>query len=122
MPKMVTEPYGSGDQSWLASAHGLRDAITCTLNPEDFSTQTTAGVIASGTPVDYTDPGALKPFSDTAGAKLGFLLFDQAATAGTIPVAVLIHGHVHAEKVPGDFSEPATATAPSITFVKGAAN
>lgn len=116
MPKLRRETYGSGDQSWLASTHGITNAPTGTLDLSTFSKDThyPDGYIPSGTPVDVTDLGAVKPYTAPADGepalKLGFVLFDLPVDGGEVnPAAILRHGSVVAEKVPGTFTAPASA-------------
>lgn len=116
MPKLRRETYGSGDQSWLASTHGITNAPTGTLNLSAFkkADHYPDGYIPSGTPVDTTDLKALVPYSapaeGAAANKLGFVLFDAPVEGGEVtPVAVLRHGAVVASKVPGTFTAPASA-------------
>lgn len=125
MPGLKVETYGSGDQSWLASNHGMRNAETVTLKLSTFTEAAhfPNGFIPSGTPVNVADPGAVVPFADAAGNELGFVLFD-VPTDGVTDVAapVIVHGIIHAERVPGDFAKPATAPAGGFVFVKGENN
>lgn len=125
MPNLRAQKFGGEDHSWLVNGHALRDGITASLKVATFKGQAKDGQLLSGTPVDYSDPGDLKPFTDAAGAKLGFILHNHAITGildTNINVAVLVHGIVHAEKVPGEFTAPATADAGGFTFVKGEAS
>lgn len=116
MPKLRRETYGSGDQTWLASTHGITNAPTGTLDLSTFTKAThyPDGYIPSGTPVDVTDLGAVKPHTAPAeggpALKLGFILFDLPVDGGEVnPAAILRHGSVVAEKVPGTFTAPASA-------------
>lgn len=125
MPYLQSETYGSGDQTWLASAHGIRNGETMTLKISEF-TKTTHypdGYVPSGTPVNIADPGAVIPWSDTAEAELGFVLFDLPVHGDNdIVGSILVHGIVHANRVPGPFTKPATGSAAGFTFVKGEDN
>lgn len=125
MPNLRSESFGGGDQSWLANTHAIGDAITATPDLAAFTQAThyPNGYIPSGTPVDYTDPTALKPYeAPTEGedAKLGFVLFDAPVVGGSVaPTAVLVHGIVKAANVPGDFTAPASS--PGFNFIDGGA-
>lgn len=122
MPGLKVETYGSGDQSWLASTHGMRNAETVTLKLSGFTkgTHFPNGFIPSGTPVNVADLGAVVPFSDAAESQLGFVLFDVPTDGATdTAAAVVVHGIVHIERVPGEFTKPAIAPTGGFVFVKG---
>lgn len=122
MPNLRASSYGSGDQTWLANTHGIEDAVTANLPVSGFTAQThyPNGYLPSGTPVDYADPKAVKPYAEAEGAVLGFLLFDVEVPTGATDVAaaVLTHGIIKPANVPGEFTAPATAA--GFTFMKGA--
>lgn len=117
MPKLRRETYGSGDQKWLASTHGITNAPTGTLNLSAFTAGThyPDGYIPSGTPVDVTNIAAIVPYTAPAVAgdpalKLGFVLFDLPVEGGQVtPTAILRHGSIVAANVPGTFTAPASA-------------
>lgn len=116
MPKLRRETYGSGDQTWLASTHGISNAPTGTLDLAEFTEAThyPDGYIPSGTPVDVTDLAAVVPYTAPAAGspalKLGFVLFDLPVEGGEVtPAAILRHGAVIAANVPGNFTAPASA-------------
>lgn len=121
MPNLRASSYGSGDQTWLANTHGIEDAVTANLPVSGFTAQThyPNGHLPSGTPVDYADPKAVKPYTEGEGAVLGFLLFDVEVPAGAtnVAAAVLTHGIIKPANVPGDFTAPAAAA--GFTFMKG---
>lgn len=118
MPRLTTETYGAGDQSWLGSTHGIGNCRTATIDVSTFTATThyPNGYIPSGTPLNVEDEGAATPW-DGEG-RLGFLFTDQrvSGTAG-IPAPVLRHGTVKADLVPGDFNFPANA--PGFVFIGG---
>lgn len=122
MPNLRASSNGGGDQTWLANTHGIEDAVTANLPVSGFTANThfPNGYLPSGTPVDYADPKAVKPYADGEGAVLGFLLFDVEVHPGAtnVAAAVLTHGIVKPDKVPGTFTAPATAA--GFTFMKGA--
>lgn len=125
MPLLRRTEIGSGNHNWLGSSHGFNNAPTGTLDVEAFTEAThyPDGYIPSGTPVDASDLKALKPFvapeDITVGednsvsptvANLGFLLDNVEVVDGeAAPVAVLRHGSIVVENVPGDFTAPAAA-------------
>ena len=121
MPKLRTETFGSGDQSWLGSTHGIANARTGTLSLTDFTAAThyPDGYLPSGTAVDASTEKALKPFTGAEGEQLGFILTDSPVVAGeAAPVAVLRHGLIKVSNLPGSFTTP-TAGAAGFVFVGG---
>lgn len=119
MPRLKTETFGSGDQSWLGSTHGIRNARTVTIDVSAFTAGThyPDGYIPSGTPVAIVANLAV-PYDKTegtvtgAGILAGFILTDQPVV-GTVdfPAPLLDHGRVIVSKVPysGGFATPAAA-------------
>ncbi len=117
MPKLRSETIGTGDQSWLGSTHGLRNARTEVLDISTFTAGThyPNGYIPSGFPVAIVG-GMLVPYDVTvgtttgAGILAGHVLTDQQVVGTTdFAVPVLDHGRVKAAKV---------ATLALIGFVK----
>lgn len=127
MPKLRQETFGTGDMSWLGSAHGLRNARTAILDISTFTAGThyPDGYIPSGTPVALV-AGLLVPYDKTeatvtgAGILAGFVLTDQPVV-GTADFAVplLDHGRVLVAKVPysGGFAAPAAAAKKAATTI-----
>ena len=108
MPRMSTETFGAGDQSWLGSAHGIYNTRTETLDISTFTegTHYPNGYITSGTPVAKVG-GVLVPYTvaegTTTGAGIlaGFIYTDQPVVGtGDFAVPVLDHGRVKAALVP----------------------
>lgn len=125
MPKLRSETIGSGDQSWLGSAHGIADCRTETIDISAFTAGThyPNGYIPSGTPVAKVG-GVLVPYDATeatvtgAGILAGHIFTDQTVVgAADIPAPLLDHGRVKADKVPGDFTAPAAAAKLSATTI-----
>lgn len=125
MPKLIEEVFGSGDQSWLASAHGIANCRTETVDISAFtkSTHYPDGYLRSGLPVAKVD-GVLVPYDSTeatvtgAGVLAGHLFTDQAVVGNAdLAAPVLDHGRVKASKVPGSFSKPAAAAKLSATTI-----
>jgi len=128
MPRLKTETFGSGDQSWLGSSHGIRNCRTETLDVSTFTAGThyPDGYIPSGTPVAKVG-GVLVPYDKTegtttgAGILAGFVFTDQPVVgAGDLGVPVLDHGRVKASKIPmsGGFTAPvAAAKSANVQFV-----
>lgn len=115
MPRLKTESFGGGDQSWLGSTHGIGNARTEKLDPSEFTKAThyPDGFIRSGQPLAKVD-GVVVPYvagaSDGSEVLAGFLLTDQATDgAAQIGVPVLDHGRIKTAKVPGSFTAPTAA-------------
>ncbi len=124
MPRLKSETFGSGDQSWLGSDHGIGNARTETIDISAFTAGThyPNGYIPSGTPVAMA-AGLLVPYTVAegtttgAGVLAGFVLFD-APVVGTadFPVALLDHGRIKVSKVPyASFAAPAAAAKTAAT-------
>lgn len=125
MPRLKTESFGTGDQSWLGSTHGLYNARTEVLDVSAFTPAThyPDGYIPSGTPVALA-AGLLVPYDGAegtvsgAGVLAGHVLTDQAVVGTTdFAVPVLDHGRVRASKVPGTFAAPAAAAKTAATSI-----
>ncbi len=108
MPRLKSETFGAGDQSWLASSHGLRNARTEQVNVSAFTAGThyPNGYIPSGPPVAEVS-GLLVPYTSAegtttgAGVLAGHLLTDQPVVGtANFPAPVIDHGRVKAAKVP----------------------
>lgn len=125
MPRLVSETIGAGDQSWLASDHGIHNCRTETVDVSTFtaSTHYPNGYIPSGFPVAKVG-GKLVPYDKTesvvtgAGILAGHIFTDQQVV-GTQDFAVplLDHGRVHASKVPNGFAAPAAAAKSAATTI-----
>ena len=125
MPKLVEDAYGAGDQSWLASTHGIANCRTETVDISAFSKSThyPDGYLPSGLPVAKVD-GVLVPYDEAegtvtgAGVLAGHLFTDQAVV-GTADFAapLLDHGRVKAARVPGSFEKPAAEAKLSATTI-----
>lgn len=118
MPRLKSETFGNGDQSWLGSTHGLRNARTEVVDISTFTAGThyPNGYIPSGTPVALVG-GVLIPYDVTvgvttgAGVLAGHILTDQPVV-GTVDFAAPLfdHGRVNSAKVPyASFVTPITA-------------
>lgn len=108
MPRQRTEVLGSGDQSWLASSHGIRNCRTVTVNVSAFTAGThfPNGYIKSGTPFAIVS-GLAVPYTSAegtttgAGILAGHLFTDQSVVGtANFSVPMLDHGRVKAAKVP----------------------
>ncbi len=126
MPKMVSETIGTGDQSWLASSHGIWNGRTETIDISAFTEAThyPDGYIPSGTPVALVSD-KLVPYVATegtvtgAGVLAGFVFTDSKVNgAEDFAVALLDHGRVNVANLPISFTPPAAeAKRANVTFV-----
>lgn len=122
MPRMGSETFTSGDQSWLGSTHGIYNAKTETVNVSAFTAGThyPEGYLPSGTPVALVG-GLLVPYDKTeatttgAGILAGFIRDDipikPAYLTGSANVAapVVDHGRIKSARVPHAFVAPVAA-------------
>jgi len=125
MPRLRTETFSTGDQSWLGSAHAIGNARTETINVAAFTAGThyPDGFIRSGQPVAKV-AGLLVPYDATegtvtgAGILAGHVLTDQPVVGtANIPAPLIDHGRVKAALVPGTFVKPAAAAKLSATTI-----
>lgn len=129
MPRLTTETIGVGDQSWLGSTHGIRNARTETVDISTFTAAThyPKGYIPSGFPVAKVGD-KLVPYDPTAGTTsdagvlAGHLLTDfKVSGTADLPAAVLDHGRVKTAKITAilaNFAAPAAAkNATTIVYV-----
>lgn len=95
MPRMKTETFGGGDQSWIgAGAPGITEGRTEIVDISTFTAAThyPNGFLPSGLPVAKVS-GVLVPYDATeatttdAGVLAGFILTDQPVV-GTADFAV----------------------------------
>lgn len=119
MPKLRKETFGSGNQTWLASGHGLVNGRTYTLDSAKFAAIVRdKGFIPSGTPVAVAN-GKVAPWAGT-GDFGGHILFDVPGDVGDHAVAVFWHGAVKKSKVPvtgGSFTPPTTQPLTQISYL-----
>lgn len=115
MPRLKSETYGAGDQSWLGSAHGIHNCRSAVLDISTFTEAThyPDGYIPSGTAV--ADVGDVLVPYNSAGADgsevlAGFVFTDQA-TDGTedLNVPLLDHGRIKVDNLPAAFTAPTPA-------------
>lgn len=129
MPRLSTETFGTGDQSWLGSEHGIENCRTEQLDISAFTSGThyPNGYIPSGTPLAKVG-GLMVPYTSAegtttgAGVLAGHLFTDQRVVGtNDFAVPVLDHGRVRASKVPQGtdaFTAPdAAAKKPATTIV-----
>jgi hypothetical protein len=128
MPKLRTETFGPGDQSWLGSVHAIWNCRTETIDISAFTAGThyPNGYIKSGTPVAKV-AGLLVPYDSTegtttgAGVLAGHIFTDQPVV-GTADFAapLLDHGRVKTAKVPQGvqaFTAPVAAAKRAATTI-----
>ncbi|SDD41273.1 potassium transporter [Auraticoccus monumenti] len=120
MPRMKSETIGGGDQSWLASDHGITNCRTSVLDVSAFTKAThyPNGYFPSGLEVNVASESAVKPWTGAATEKLGFLFTDQS-TDGTadIPAPILRHGMVKTARLPVAHVAPTAGDASGFTFI-----
>jgi hypothetical protein len=109
-----TETYGSGNQTWLGSKHGVDECDSITLDLDEFTLAThyPDGYIPSGTVVaTVTSGGLYAPYDDGdspagVGVAEGHLLTDVHVRTGggtLLLGALFTHGQVVEANLP-DFS------------------
>ncbi|GAA1401978.1 hypothetical protein GCM10009613_61160 [Pseudonocardia kongjuensis] len=104
------EDFGSDDQSWIASRHGLNNGKAATLDVSLFtkSEHYPEGFFKSGIPLaKITATGKVGPYdgaaTDGRGTLYGFLLTTVKAPADPstdVVGPVLLHGFVKASNLP----------------------
>lgn len=122
MPKLHSETFGSGDQTWLASTHGIRNARTAVIDISAFTAAThyPDGYLRSGTEVNAADETAVTPYTGVAGEKLGYLVTDQKVVGSQdFGVPVLRHGIINIPNLPIDHVPADGASTEGFSFVGG---
>lgn len=117
MPGLTTKSYGSGDYTWLLNTDGLDEAVSGVLDVSTFTPAThfPNGYFPSGLPVRVDDRDVIRPWSDVAGARLGFLKGD-VKTDGVEDAncSVVVRGNIKTANLPLAFTVPNTA--PQVQF------
>ena len=128
MPRMQTDQFNAGDQSWLGGTHSIYETRTETLDISTFTAGThyPNGYIKSGTPLAKVS-GLMVPYDSLeatttgAGILAGHLYTDQKVVGtGDFPIPVLDHGRVKAAKVPqglNAFTAPVAAAKKAATLI-----
>jgi len=128
MPRMQTDQFNAGDQSWLGGTHSIYETRTETLDISTFTAGThyPNGYIKSGTPLAKVS-GLMVPYDSLeatttgAGVLAGHLYTDQKVVGtGDFPIPVLDHGRVKAAKVPqglNAFTAPVAAAKKAATLI-----
>jgi len=129
MPNRVeTAALSEGDQTWLASTHGIHKNPQGKLKLASFTP--TDGYIKSGTPLAITGVGTaneeLVPYNAGGAGEVtvlaGFLRNDIPTVAGSTDtyanVAYIDHGRVRIKRLPVAFTAPAAANdKTTITYI-----
>lgn len=64
MPRLTTETYGAGDQSWIGSPHGIHDCRTVAPDPALFTAADFPNGVPSGLPLGLvTATGLVGPYT-----------------------------------------------------------
>lgn len=119
MPGLRSETYGTGDQTWLGSTHGIYNCRSGNLDLSAFTEAThyPDGFLRSGLPLGrLTASGKFAPYNAAAstGAETlaGFLYTDQPVIGDEdINAPVLMHGVINVDRLPVDFTPPADSGA-----------
>jgi hypothetical protein len=98
---ITRKSVGGEKLSWLDSRHAVSNAQTGTLDASAFD----GDLVESGILLSIVD-GKYVPFSDAAGFA-GLNLYTRDISTGDEPCAVLDHGRVYADALPGSPSIPA---------------
>lgn len=126
MPGLTSSSYGSGDQRWVGSAHGLREARSGYGLVAKFEDKITDGYIPSGTAVNAAVENDLEPWTGAAGEVLGFTVQNRHVPIGNDPgftVAVLRHGIIDVDYLPEELPDTdIEGDVSSFTFVGGQAD
>jgi hypothetical protein len=121
MPRLTSETFGGGDQSWLGSTHGIGNARTETIDISAFTKAThyPDGYIPSGMPLAKVG-GLMVPYDSTAGTTTGAgvlsgHLFTDFKVSGTadLPAPVIDHGRVKTSKIAALLTALANFAAPT---------
>jgi hypothetical protein len=119
MPGLKTTNYGTGDYSWLLNTDGLDEAVTGVLDVSTFTPAThfPNGYFPNGLPVRVDDRDVIRPWADTAGARLGFLKGDwKTDGVEDLNVAVMVRGNILIAKLPIALTVPTTAPQPQFAL------
>ena len=112
MPRLKSETISNGDQSWLATTHGIRNCRTATIDVALFTAGThyPNGYLPSGLPVNTASETQVEPWTGATGEKLGFIFTDQTVNgAEKINAPIYRHGGVKTARLPVAWVAPTTA-------------
>lgn len=111
MPGLKTTEYGSGDFSWMLNTDGLDEAVSGVLDVSAFTEAThyPDGYFPSGLPVRVDARGAIVPWADVLGARLGFLKGDHKTDGSEdVNCAVVVRGNIKTANLPVALTVPTT--------------
>lgn len=103
-----SKKYGSGNDKWLDSRHGVDVPKTGTLKLDAFNVD--EGYVPSGTPVVEDSEGYLIPAANAAptGFVLGDFPVDGSLDGVGLPVGYIWHGRIKTNQLPVEnFTVPA---------------
>lgn len=115
----------SGDQRWIGSRHALDSAQTGTIKVSDLTKAThyPNGYVPSGLPVNAADSANVKPYTGAAGEVLRFVkddhqivVNDQGDQVADIQVALIWHGLIKTDFLPGGNFVLGTGSAAGFAF------
>lgn len=114
------ETFGSGDQAWLGSRHGVGNARTVTIAATSITAEKFDGFLQAGLPLKAGTAGLYEPLTDPASDTLaGFLLTDQPNTGEDVVAAMLDHGRVLVDRLPDQAPALAAGVNGLFNLVKG---
>ncbi|QPK78272.1 hypothetical protein G7Y31_06690 [Corynebacterium lizhenjunii] len=115
---VAMQQWGSEDQRWLGSAHGVDAAQTVTLNGEKLTAFAKDGVIPSGIALKK-EGSRWEPVTDAGDTLAGFLLTSQSFKegAGDVVAPMLDHGRIRVEHLPKGGFDVTKLTTPNPLFV-----
>lgn len=114
MPLLKTETFGTGDQSWLGSTHGMFNARTATLDPASFTANTDfpQGYFPAGLPVNVANEATALPWTGASGEQLGFVLTNRPIVSGQKTACPVIrHGIIRTSRLPKALATGSGSTA-----------
>ncbi len=107
MPRLQTETFGPGDQSWLGSTHGIYNCRSGVIDPTTFDAEDDYpnGYLPSGTRLALVGEAFVlydADASDGTEVLAGFLYTDQKVVGDElINAPVLDHGRIRVANLPG---------------------
>lgn len=115
MPAIREESFGTGNQKWLGSMHGVYNAESGNIDISAFTSGThyPTGYLKAGTPLGRLTSGKkYVPYNSggSGGAEVlaGFLLTDQKVSGSgeDFNAPVLMHGIINVDYLPVSFTVP----------------
>lgn len=111
------EQFGSGDQSWLGSAHATNSCQTVTIKGSALASFN--GSIPSGIPLKASASGGTFEPVTAVGDKLAGFLFTSQAQSGTgnVVAPMLDHGRIRVGRLPATAFDVTTLATASPHFI-----